>query len=188
MELDKAIQSRTSVRHFAEKKPNWRDIIECIDAARYAPMAGNLFPLRFIIVDDEKKIKKIAEACQQPFVGEAKYLVVVCSDCKTVLNAYEDRAEKFCRQEAGAAIQNFLLKVEEKGLKTCWVGYYVDYIIKETLNVPEDIEIEALFPIGLESKKLGSSRGKRRKIDLDRFLYFNEYKNKKMKKKPSIKT
>ena len=48
MDLDKAIKSRKSVRHFADKKPNWRDIIECIDAARFAPMAGNLFPLKYM--------------------------------------------------------------------------------------------------------------------------------------------
>ena len=126
MDLDKAIKSRKSTRHFSTKKPGWKDIIECIDAARFAPMAGNLFPLRLILVSDKEKIQKLADAAQQPFVSGAQYVVVVCSDCKIVLNAYKERAEKFCRQEAGAAIQNFLLKLEEKGLKTCWTGYFVD--------------------------------------------------------------
>ncbi|HJX50715.1 MAG TPA: nitroreductase family protein, partial [Candidatus Nanoarchaeia archaeon] len=67
MELDKAIQGRKSVRHFADKKPDWRDVIECVEAARFAPMAGNAYSLRFIIVDDKEKIQKIAEAAQQPF-------------------------------------------------------------------------------------------------------------------------
>ena len=111
MDLDKAIKSRKSVKVYSPKKPNWRKIIECVDSMRYAPMAGNLFPLRFIIVSDKNKIKKIADACQQPFIAEAHYVVVVCNDGKLVLNAYEERAGKFCRQEAGAAIQNFLLKL-----------------------------------------------------------------------------
>jgi len=186
MDLDKAIKSRKSVRHFADKKPNWRDIIECIDAAIFAPMAGNLFPLKFILVSDKEKIQKIANAAQQPFVGEAQYIVVVCSDSKIILNAYEQRAEKFCRQEAGAAIENFLLKLEEKGLKTCWVGYFVDYLIKEALRIPEEIDVEAIFPIGYESKKPGTARATRRKKELDDVLYFDEYKNKRMKKKESM--
>ena len=187
MDLNKVIKSRKSTRHFADKKPSWKDIIECIDSTRFAPMAGNLFPLRFILVSDEKKIKKLADASQQPFIEEAKYIVVVCSDCKMVLNAYEERAEKFCRQEAGAAIQNFLLSLEEKGLKTCWVGYYVDYLIKEALKIPKDLEVEAIFPIGYESKKPGATpKPSKRKKELDDFLYFDTYKNKRMKRKESI--
>ena len=59
MDLTKAIQSRRSVRKFKDKKPNWRDIIECIDSMRYAPMAGNNFTLKFILVTDEEKINII---------------------------------------------------------------------------------------------------------------------------------
>jgi nitroreductase len=187
MDLNKAIKSRKSIRHFSTKKPSWKDIIECIDSARFAPMAGNLFPLRFILVSDKDKIQKLADASQQPFVSEAQYIVVVCSDCKMVLNAYEERAEKFCRQEAGAAIQNFLLKLEEKGLKTCWVGYFIDYLIKEALKIPKDVEVEAIFPIGYESKKQGTKpKSKKRKKELDDVLFFDTYKNKRMKKKESI--
>ena len=181
MELNKAIQERKSVRHFADKSPNWRDIIECIDAARYAPMAGNAFSLRFIVVDDLKKIQKLAEAAQQPFVGEAKYVVVVCTDPSLTVNAYEERGEKYLKQQAGAAIQNMLLKIEEKGLETCWTGYFVDSLVREALGIPEGIDVEGMFPIGIESKKPGTSIRKKHKINIDNILYFNKWKNKKMK-------
>jgi len=42
MELDKAIKSRRSIRRYSAQKPDWRDIIECIDSMRYAPKAGNI--------------------------------------------------------------------------------------------------------------------------------------------------
>src|SRR4030042_5768967 len=115
MELIKAIKGRHSVRKFKEKKPDWRDIIDCIDSARFAPTAGNNSSVRFIVVDDENKIQNIASACQQQFVGEAKYIVVVCSTTGRIINAYEERGKVFLRQQAGAAIQNFLLSLEEKG-------------------------------------------------------------------------
>ncbi len=186
MDLDKAIQQRKSVRHYSTKKPNWRNIIECIDAARYAPTAGNIFPMRFIVVSDKEKIKKLAEASQQPFIATAPYVVVICTDPSLILNAYSDFADKFCKQQTGAAIENFLLKAEEKKLKTCWIGYFVDYLIKNTLNIPEKITVEAIFPIGLESKKVGTSRERKKKIDINRILYFNKWKNKRMKKPDSI--
>lgn len=177
MNLDQAIQSRKSIRKFKDKKPNWRDILECIDSVRYAPMAGNNFSLKFILVSDKEKIQKIADASQQPFVSQTHYIVVVCSNPSRTINAYEKRGEKFLKQQAGAAIQNFLLKVQEVGLSTCWIGYFVESIIKRELKIPENINVEALFPIGYE---FGKTKTKT-KIDLDRILYFEKYGNKKMK-------
>ena len=80
MDLDKAIKSRKSVKKFTDKKPDWRIIIECIDAARYAPMAGNNYSPRFILVNDREKIQKLSEAAQQPFISKAHFVVAVCSN------------------------------------------------------------------------------------------------------------
>jgi len=178
MELDKAIRSRGSVKKFNSKKPDWRDIIECIDAARFAPMAGGNYSLKFILVDDKESIRDIAEACQQPFVGTAHYVVVACSNPGRTTNAYGKQGENYLRQQAGAAIQNFLLKIEEFGLATCWVGYFVESQVKRTLNIPEETNVEAIFPIGFEYEK---KKARKVKIDLDNILYFNFYGQKKMK-------
>ncbi len=180
MELDDAIKERSSVRKFSTKKPDWRDVIECIDACRYAPMAGNNFTLKFIVIDDKEKIQKIAEACQQDFVSQVHYIVVACSQPSRTLNAYGKRGETFVRQQAGSAIQNFLLKITEKNLATCWVGYFVEEQIKRILKIPENVQVEAVFPIGYKSQEL-KGKAKRAKIDLDNILYFNVYKNKKMR-------
>ena len=178
MDLDKAIQGRHSVRKFSNKKPNWRTVIECINAARYAPMAGNSYTLKFIMVDDEKKIQKIAEASQQQFISQAKFVVVACSNPSRTKNEYGNNGEIWTRQQAGAAIQNFLLKIEERGLATCWVGYFIEEHVKKILKIPADWNVEAIFPVGYEYSK---SKVRKAKIDLDRVLYFNYYDNKKMK-------
>ena len=186
MDTDKAIKQRKSIRHFSDKKPNWREIIECIDTARYAPMAGNTFSLRFMLVDDKEIIKKVAEAAQQDFIAKAQYLVAVCTDPILTQNAYEERGTRYLRQQAGAAIENFILSLEEKGLKTCWVGHFVDYLVREALGIPEGIDVEAVFPIGYESIEKGKTPRKKQRIELDTILYFNKWKNKKMKSEHSI--
>ena len=177
MQLSKAIKQRKSVRSFKDKKADWRDIIDAIDTVRFAPMAGNNFTLKFILVDDKEKIKKLASCCQQDFIAKASHVVVVCSNPKRPVNAYEERGNRYVKQQAGAAIQNFLLSLEERGLSTCWIGHFVDRMIKEELKIPKNIEIEALFPIGIEFKKAA----RRKKTELDNILYFNKFKNKKMK-------
>lgn len=178
MDLDKAIKSRKSVKKFSDKKPDWREIIECIDSMRHAPRAGNNFSLKVILVNEKEKINNISEACQQNFISQASYVLIVCSTNSRATNAYGKKGEVFLRQQAGAAIENFLLKIEEKGLDTCWVGYFSEGQIKTELKIPENVNIEAIFPIGYSSKQFKFKP--RRKIDLDTFLYFNRYGNKRM--------
>lgn len=176
MDLDKAIKSRNSIRKFKEKKPDWRDVIECIEYSRYAPMAGANFTPRFIITEDAEKIEKLAQAAQQPFITQSKIVVVVCSNILSTINAYGERGETYSRQQAGASIQNFLLKLQEKNLSTCWVGHFVESIVKETLKIPENVNVEAIFPIGYAFEK---PKTKKIQIDLDQILYFEKYKNKR---------
>jgi nitroreductase len=178
MELDKAIKERHSVRKYTEKKPDWRKIIEAIDAARNVAMAGNSYTLKFIMVDDKEKIAKIAEAAQQDFMAKAKYVVVACSNPSRPVNEFGEAGNIWVRQQAGAAIQNFILKLVEEGLSTCWVGYFLEEKIKKELKIPTGINVEAVFPIGFEFEK---PRTRRLKIELDRILYFNKYGDVKMK-------
>ena len=76
------------------------------------------------------------------------------------------------------SFQNFLLKIEDVGLSTCWVGHFVESQIKRELKVPKEVNVEAVFPIGFEYEK---KRARKAKIDLDRILYFNKYGQKEMK-------
>lgn len=177
MKLSDAIEKRHSTRKFSSKKPDWRDIIECLDTARFAPMAGDNFSLKFIIVNDKESIQKLTDASQQNFIENVQYVVVVCSDTKRTKNLFKERGAIYCRQQAGAAIQNILLAITEKKLATCWIGHFVEKIIKRELKIPDSIDVEALLPIGYE---IGKSR-RRAKIDLNGVLYFKKWGNKRIK-------
>lgn len=180
MDLDKAIHNRHCTRKFnPKKKPDWRDIIECIDSARFAPMAGGNYTLKFIVVSDEEKINKIAKSAQQDFIAEAKFVVVVCSNPARTINLYGKKGEDYAKHQAGAAMENFFLKIIESGLSTCWVGHFVEGQIRKILGIPDNVDVEAVFPIGYEYEK---PRTRKVKIDLDRILYFDRYGNPKMKK------
>lgn len=181
MELNKAIKSRHSVRRFTTRKPDYRKIIEALDYAKLVPLAGNISTIKFILIQDKEKIKQLAKASQQDFIATTHYVVAVCSDNKLAKKSYDERAERYCRQQAGAAIQNLLLKLTELGLASCWIGYFVDDQVENILQTPEDVKVEALLPIGYELGK-----GKQRiKQDLDRCLFFDVWKNKFMRKKPT---
>jgi nitroreductase len=180
MDLDKAIKERHSVRSFKkEKKPDYRKIIEIIEAATKAPLAGNIYGIKYILVSDKEKIQELAEASQQDFVGDVDFIIAVCSDKKDLIKNYNERGKIYARQQAGAAIQTMLLKITAMGLATCWIGAFSDETVKRILRITNDIDVEALLPIGYE---LGKGKQKR-KPNLDDVVFFDFWKNRYMKPK-----
>jgi nitroreductase len=185
MQLIDAIKKRKSVRRYSSKKPDWRKIIRAIDAARYAPSAGNQIGWKFVLISDEKKIQELAKASQQKFVSDASYVVAVVSDDSKLVRSYgKDRGPIFSRHQAAAAIQNFLLALEEQGLVTCWIGHFSEEQVKRTIGVSGDMVVEAFFPIGIETKV---KTRKKFKSELESLIYFDKWENKKMSPMTRVK-
>jgi nitroreductase len=174
MEFNNVIEKRASVRTFSYKKPGTEEIIELIEAANLSPTPGNLPILKYIVIEDKEKISTIAQACQQKFIAEAPIVIIICSNKKDCEMMYDTRADKYIKQHTGAAIENLLLKATDIGLASCWVGAFVESTIKDMLAIPDNIEIEAILPVGYDTK----NTKQKRKPSLDKRLYFEMWKNK----------
>ena len=183
MNLDKALKTRTSIRNYSNKQVKDDKIIDAIEAASLAPSPDNLQILKFIIIDEEETIEKIAKACQQPFIKSAPIIVVICSDKKNVEKMFDKRTEQYIKQHAGAAIENFLLKITDMKLASCWVGAFSETTIKNILKIPDEINVEAVLPIAYESKE--KTNKQKSKPNLGNIVYFDEWNN-KYKKKPRM--
>ncbi|MFA5174121.1 MAG: nitroreductase family protein [Candidatus Pacearchaeota archaeon] len=182
MNLTKAIKTRASIREFSDKSVKYDKLIDAIEAANLAPSPGNLSILKYIIIDEEETIQKIAKACQQEFIKEAQFIVVVCSDSKQAA-MYDKRADRYIHHHAGAAVENFLLKITDMGLASCWVGAFSEITLKNILKIPENIEIEVILPIGYAKKKTKQKP----KNDLGNLVYFDVWKNKYKKKDTQVR-
>ncbi len=177
MEFDSVIRKRKSVRNFAKKKVGWKVALDAIEAANQSPFAGNHNNLKFLIIENAEKIKKIAKIADQPWIAESSLLILVCSDDTHLENLYGERGRVYSRQQAGAATQIILLKLVDLGLSACWVGSYSDELLKESLEIPQHIQIEAIIPIGYEDKKTESK--KQRKKSLENVVYWESWENSK---------
>ena len=56
------IRTRRSVRKYKDKPIPWDNIVEILQAGKYAPFAGNILNCKFIVVKSEDRRKAIAEA------------------------------------------------------------------------------------------------------------------------------
>ena len=177
MQLESAIKKRKSVRNFSDKKADWRKVIRALDYARFAPMAGNQYTLKYIFIQDKEKIEIIESACQQKFVKKADYVLIVVSDREKVKKLYDHYDKGFGAQQAGAAIQNILLGLVENGLSTCWVGLFEDSIIKREFGISDSLTVEAILPIGIESKIKSEPKSK---PELNNLIFFDKWGKKYM--------
>ncbi|MGB9959958.1 MAG: nitroreductase family protein [Candidatus Bathyarchaeales archaeon] len=150
MDVSEAIKGRRSIRSFKKNEvPN--DVVEkLIDAARWAPSAGNIQPWEFIVVrNPETRAKLASAALRQTFVEEAPVVIVICADENRALQGYGFRGKSlFCIQDTAAAAQNIHLAAYSLGLGTCWVGSFREDEVAEILKIPEGIRPVAIIPVG----------------------------------------
>jgi nitroreductase len=150
MDVFEAIKGRRSIRAYKSSKISEEGIRKLIDAARFAPSAGNAQPCEFIIVTRPEIKRRLAEAAlAQSSIEEAPVLIVVCANEERSSQRYGVRGKTlYCLQDTAAAVQNILLTAYSLGLGTCWVGAFNEEDAKEILYIPSGIRPVALVPVG----------------------------------------
>jgi len=155
LNLFEAIKSRRSVRAFTQEDVSKEEVEKLIDAARWAPSAGNIQPWEFIVVrKPEIKRKLSSAALHQTFIEEAPVVIVVCANQIRSGRGYGARGvHLYCLQDTAAATQNMLLAACALGLATCWVGAFKEEEAKKALNLPKGVRPVAIIPVGHPAKK-----------------------------------
>jgi nitroreductase len=149
MELYEAIKSRRSIRAYKAQDVPEKVVEKLIEAASYAPSAGNIQPWRFVIARNPEVKKKLAQAADQAFIEEAPVAIVVCANEKRAEMGYGFRGKTlYCIQDTAAATQNILLTAYSLGLGTCWIGAFNEAQAKKAVNAPEEMRPVAIIPVG----------------------------------------
>ncbi len=155
MDVFQAVRTRRSIRSFTSEMVSEEDVMKLIDAARWAPSAGNNQPWEFIIVR-EPRIKRdlSVAALDQMFLEEAPVLIVVCANQLRSMQRYGSRGTAlYCLQDTAAATQNIHLAACALGLASCWVGAFDEEKVKEALCIPSGVRPVAIIPVGRPAEK-----------------------------------
>ena len=182
MEVKTAIQTRHSVRKFADKPVEREKLLECLDAARLAPSACNSQPWHYIVIDDPK-VKE--EFCAAAFSGvysmtswaaKAPVLVAVVSDrgnfTSKIGNFFRDT--EFFLVDQGISGEHFVLRAWELGLGTCWIGWLNSTKAEKFFNLPKGKKIEHLLAVGYpaEGEKPSILHGRKKLEEMSSFNKF----------------
>ena len=173
LDVFEAIKNRRSVRAYTSKDVSEEEVKKLIDAASWAPSAGNIQPWEFVIVrDTEIKRELSVAALDQTFIEEAPVVIVVCANETLSAWGYDRRgATLYCLQDTAAAIQNLLLAAYAMGLGTCWIGAFHEEDVKEVLDVPRGIRPVAIVPVGHPAEK-PATRSRR---DMSEIVHYEKF-------------
>lgn len=188
MDVFECIRARRSIRKYKDKPVEWDKIVNILEAGKFAPSAGNLQDVQFLVVKDDEKRKQIAEASlQQRWMEKAPVHIVICSEPEKYKRFYGVRGERLYNiQGCAAAVENMLLAAHSLGLGACWVGAFDDDALRRIPNVPEHVMIHAVITIGyadeipempqknrIENVVYLENWGQRKKIPLSSFGWWS---------------
>jgi 5,6-dimethylbenzimidazole synthase len=167
MEFKAVVKSRRSCRAF-EPDPIAEDQLAAImEAGQWAPSPMNALPWEYIIITDAEvkaQIRKVSEAAKQEVIDgggpgfAAKYDMNFLEQAPVIVAVVFDPSKKglgdFFNQKDGAlqaasaCVQNMMLAAAEFGLGTLWFTWFDPKKMKAALNIPENLGIAAVIPIG----------------------------------------
>lgn len=147
MELLEVIRTRRSIRKYEDRPVPDKLITAVLEAAMYAPSAGNQQPWHFVVIRDRMKLDRIPSF--HPYshmILQAKVAILVCGD------PAGGKWPTYWVQDCSAATQNILLAARDFGLGSVWAGVYPDEGrmagFRELLAIPQSVFPFALIPLG----------------------------------------
>tara|TARA_B100001741_G_scaffold97878_1_gene80115 strand:+ start:234 stop:839 length:606 start_codon:yes stop_codon:yes gene_type:complete len=192
--LKELLLNRRVVRNYLETNEEFPNLSDIPKLTIKIPTAGFSRGIEIISVENKKNIKKLAiYANEESYLkkGYGKWL----SNSKAIFlilineQAYHERYKELDKQnqtsssnwsvpywyvDAGAAMMNCMLLVEETGLKSGFLGSHNMEIqkIKSLLVIPEDIEILGFVTAGIEGD---SANLKKDNLNKKKLLHKEKY-------------
>jgi nitroreductase len=146
MDVFDAISQRSSIRAYKTTDVEEDKLKKILEAAKFSPSASNRQDWKFVIVKNKETKKKLAKAAfGQSFIGEAPIVIVACGPEPKTLMACGQPAYTV---DVSIAFTHIILQAYELGLGTCWIGAFEEGEVKNILNVPKEVRVVAMTPLG----------------------------------------
>ena len=164
MELLEIAKKRHSVRKYTKKEIEQEKLNKILEAAHVAPTAANMQPVKS--KDGLEKVGKAANIYQAPAA------IVVCADkTKTWERPFDGK--KTTDIDASILTDHMMLEATELGLGSVWICYFKPDILKEELDLPDNLEPVNILVLGYSDEPDASTdRHKNMRIRMDELVSY----------------
>jgi len=148
MDVHEAIRTRRSIRAYSSQPIPENVMQRMRDALRFAPSACNFQPWHFIFVTQPKLRQKLGRiANDQLWIAQAPVIVVACGfprQAYKTMGGYGNSVDI----DVAIALDHLTLAAVAEGLGTCWIGAFDEADAKDLLQIPPDLKVVAMTPLG----------------------------------------
>ena len=146
MTFQELAHARYSVRSFKDMPIKEEDMKLILEAGRVAPTACNYQPQKIYVAKSAEARQKLASVCRCTF--GAPVILVVCYDTTRDWKNKLQPGLESGETDAAIVCTHMMLQAADLGVGSCWVGYFNAQAVSEVLDLPENVTVSALLPIG----------------------------------------
>ena len=160
------LYSRKSVRVFTDQEISSDKKDEILYAAVQAPTAGNQQLYTILDITDQTIKDRLVETCDhQPFIAEAKMVLIFCADCRKWYDAFRTAGCKprypgvgdllLAVSDANIAAQNAVIAAHSLGIGSCYIGDIMENCEtqRKLLHLPEYVFPAAMLVFGYPTQQ-----------------------------------
>ena len=165
-------KERYSCRYFSDKKVEQEKINKILEAARLAPTGRNSQSQRILVLTDESELGKLS-GCTS-YGWNAPLVMIICYDKNECwhrdIDDFDGGAQDIC-----IVTTHMMLEVTDLGLGSTWVGAFDPFKAREIYNIPENLEVAAILPIGYPSETAHPSRLHNDRKPVEEIAFYNKF-------------
>ena len=156
-----SLMERKSVRAYTDQEIPEEAVQQILAAAAQAPTAGNQQLYTVLRISDPEKKRRLSISCDnQPFIAQAKLVLIFCADCLKWYNAFKAAGCQprkpgvgdllLAVSDANIAAQNAVTAAEALGVGSCYIGDIMENIEtqREILALPRYVFPAAMVVFG----------------------------------------
>ena len=173
METMQALKERRSVRKYKPDPVSDEALNTVLDAARWAPSWANTQCGRFVVVRDPETKVRLAGALRwmvpdrdNPALAAIKDAPIIIVACAQLGRSGYYKGDQLTDKgdwfmfDVALAMQNLALAAHAIGLGTVHVGLFDAKEVAKLLNVPEDVAVAEMTPLGYPDEQPSAPRRK----------------------------
>ncbi|MGI6177564.1 MAG: nitroreductase family protein [Eubacterium sp.] len=143
-------KERFSVRKYQYKAIEPEKMEKILEAAKVAPTAANLQPVRIYVLQSEDALKKIRELTPCAFNAPV-VLMITYSESEQWKNKLEEGIASG-QEDASIVATHIMMEAWDLGIGSCWVNAFPNSKAAEAFDVPADEKVVLLMPLGYADK------------------------------------
>ena len=187
-ETIRGLYERKSVRVFTAREITAEEKAAILRAATEAPTAGNQQLYTILDITDPAIKARLVETCDhQPFIADAKLVLIFCADCRKWNDAFLSAGCQprlpgvgdllLAVSDANIAAQNAVTAAWSLGIGSCYIGDIMENCEQQRalLSLPEYVFPAAMLVFGFPTAQQ-EARPKPQRADVRHIVHENAYR------------